>query len=184
MEHLHHIKDVLEGHEHEAILFFTEVHVGFQEKTFFLGQELKTLCDAPGGFPYMVFATTDKEYKEHISKDTAFSRRLEFFDIESTSDEVTELIITDMIVREASDILVLQEAIEEVSKIKSKLIEIDGELKQVFEACPQPFTSGIIVSKAPPPTPAIPGLRAGNSFARKEITAHTLRPAVETRQRR
>ena len=96
----------------------------------------------------MVFATTDKEYKEHISKDTAFSRRLEFFDIESTSDEVTELIITDMIVREASDILVLQEAIEEVSKIKSKLIEIDGELKQVFEACPQPFTSGIIVSKA------------------------------------
>jgi hypothetical protein len=148
MEHLHHIKDVLEGRENEAILFFTEVHVGFQEKTFFLGQELKTLCDAPGGFPYMIFATTDKEYKEHIAKDTAFTRRLEFFDIASTSDKVTELIISDMVTREAPDILVEKEAIEEVSKIRSQLIEIEGKPMAVFQECPQPFTSVVIASKA------------------------------------
>lgn len=148
MEHLHHIKDVLEGREENAILFFTEIHVGFQEKTFFLGQELKTLCDAPGGFPYMVFATTDKEYMEHIAKDTAFARRLDFFDIKPTTDEVTELIVSDMVTKEASDIFVTNDAIKEVSKIRSQMIEVEGQLAQVFEDCPQPSTSIAITAKA------------------------------------
>lgn len=148
MEHLHHIKDVLEGHEEKAILFFTEVHVGFQEKFFFLGQELKTMCDAPGGFPYMVFATTEKEYMDHIAQDPAFARRLEFFDIKPTSDEVTELIVSDMVAREASDILVSNEAIKEVATVKSQFIDIDGDYINVFEDCPQPSTSIAITAKA------------------------------------
>ena len=147
MEHLEHIKDELEGREHEAILFFTEAHVGFQEKTFFLGQEFKTLCDAPGGFPYMIFATTDKEYIEHVAKDTAFARRLDFFDIAPTKDEVTELIVSDMVTREAADMFVLKEAIKEVSTIRSQEIEIDGVKKKVFQDCPQPATSIAITSK-------------------------------------
>jgi len=147
MEHLHHIKDVLKGYEEEAILFFTEVHVGFQEKTFFLGQELKTLCDGPGGFPYMIFATTDKEYMEHMAKDPAFARRLEFFDVESTKDEETELIIRNMVALEAADIFVKGNAIKEVSTIRSKLIEVDGECTKVFENSPQPATSIAITSK-------------------------------------
>jgi ATP-dependent Clp protease ATP-binding subunit ClpA len=147
MEHLHHIKDVLKGHESDAILFFTEAHVGFQDKTFFLGQEWKTLCDAPGGFPYMIFATTDKEYIEHIAKDAAFARRLEFFDIEPTKNEVTELIISDMVAREAADIFVSKEAIKEVAEIQSQAIEIEGQLINVFENCPQPATSIAITAK-------------------------------------
>lgn len=147
MEHLHHIKDVLKGFEDEAILFFTEVHVGFQEKTSFLGQELKTLCDGPGGFPYMIFATTDKEYMEHMAKDPAFARRLEFFDVEPTKDEETELIIRNMVACEAGDIFVKGDAIKEVSAIRSKLIEVDGAYKKVFENSPQPATSIAIVSK-------------------------------------
>lgn len=148
MEHLHHIKDVLEGREENAILFFTEVHVGFQEKTFFLGQELKTLCDAPGGFPYMIFATTEREYMEHIAKDSAFARRLDFFDIEPTSDETTQLIVSDMVAKEASDIFVTNEAIREVSAIRSQFIDVDGKMMQVFENCPQPATSIAITAKA------------------------------------
>ena len=147
MEHLHHIKDVLAGHEDEAILFFTEVHVGFEEKTSFLGQELKTLCDGPGGFPYMIFATTDQEYMGNIAKDSAFARRLEFFDIKPTTDQVTELIISDMVVREAADVYVSNQAIKEVSTIRSQKITVGDQEISVFENCPQPATSIAITSK-------------------------------------
>lgn len=147
MEHLHHIKDVLVGHEDEAILFFTEAHVAFEPDTFFLGQELKTLCDAPGGFPYMIFATTDKEYMELMAKDVAFARRLEFFDVKPTKDEMTELIISDMILREAADICVSKEAIKEIATIRSQMIKIGDREENIFENCPQPATSIAITSK-------------------------------------
>lgn len=85
---------------------------------------------------------------EHIAKDAAFARRLDFFDITPTKDEVTELIVSDMIAKEASDILVSKEAIKEVSTIRSQLIEVDGILKNVFAECPQPATSIAITAKA------------------------------------
>ncbi len=147
MAHLHNIKDRLKDYEKDSILFFTEAHVGFKDKTFFLGQEFKTMCDGPEGFPHMIFATTDKEYMEYMARDVAFARRLDFYDIDPTPDHVTEVVVSNQVLREAADVFFTPEAIHEVSTIRFQTIMVEGQGERVFENSPQPATSITITSK-------------------------------------
>ncbi len=103
----------------DYIVFFDEVHNAMLKKE--LGERLKTVLDTnPHALPYVIGATTAKEYDEHVAPDLAFSRRFQRMDVAPTNKEQTVLILREMVKREAPELTVTESVLEYIYEKSSQ----------------------------------------------------------------
>lgn len=129
------MQHILKGHEADGIIFFDEIHVGFnKEENIDLGQKLKTMMDpGPGNFPFCIGATTLIEYKKYIEKDVAFTRRTHPVYVASMSPEETQFPLMQRVYEELPNVLVDNGIVEKLATVNVNYTE--------FAHASQPFKS-------------------------------------------
>lgn len=136
------MKRLLKGYESEAIYFFDEFHSAFMnEKNEWLGEEFKTSMN-PGisNFRYCIAATTDVEFKKYVENQAAILRRMVKIPVKPFEDPQIYTILSNMVRRDAQDLMIDEEAIKELAYIRSTDLD--------YAKCSQPSKSMSLLTRA------------------------------------
>jgi ATP-dependent Clp protease ATP-binding subunit ClpA len=106
-------------HSKEIVIVFDEIHNACKEPSN-LAEILKPFLDEGGKLPHIIGITTEKEYEEHVKKNTAFDLRFDKVEIKSTEKDETLKIMGDYCIQKNKHLLFSPDALETIYAITSQ----------------------------------------------------------------
>jgi ATP-dependent Clp protease ATP-binding subunit ClpA len=109
------IKEAMGRHREQIILVIDEIHLACQHREHSaVSEQLKTLLDpSQEGFPYVIGITTEEEYYRDIYlNNEAFARRFKRINVENTTQEETQRILSAVLIQKAPDVLIAPETLQ------------------------------------------------------------------------
>lgn len=114
------IKDQINGHENEVLLFLDEFYQVATNKGAFQAFKKRFLEDKPHAKFVATITLKDFEELKKLDIDGSFRRRVVPIIVQSSSDEQNRLVIQDLIHRHAQDIPVTEDAIEAILEVSAE----------------------------------------------------------------